>query len=459
MIRGPCNRPEMQQLLIPETLEGAGQPWLLTNFGLLLPRTSEGAAPAANAAQGTTKDATKGTTRYELLCEETFGGKVPTRVVRHPAGRLLVPGSDGLYLSTEDTCGFTRAEGSVAGRQVLEVAIDPVSPAKLWALVASPPGVHLSQDAGATFQAGPPLPEDFRPARVLVGDTSAPFIYLSGYSATHPLVLLVSEDGGRSFVTRQVEPAVFARRATATDLLAVLPGSPPVLLLAAGSPDGPDQIWRSTDGGVTWTMALTMEGMQVQSGFAVGAGPPGSRAVYVAGRELFLDPGKPAAHLYVSSDDGLSFAQRIPSGPTGPTYRCLASHGGRLYACAGERDDSFLAGASDDGGKSWTAVATLADVQGQRACAGGRCLATAIWLCEFYGAACEGLAPLDGRADPPPDGGPDAQVPGPPAAAGDGCGCRLSAGSPTQPPLAAIMTSLAALLAALIRRRGGRRIH
>src|SRR5688572_11300667 len=74
-VNGPCAVPEAQQVL-PGA--GAAAPFdsvLVTNFGLLIP--AEGGA------------------RYELVCEETFGGIVSNRVARKSAdGALLVPGRD-----------------------------------------------------------------------------------------------------------------------------------------------------------------------------------------------------------------------------------------------------------------------------------------------------------------------------------------------------------------------------
>ena len=186
---------------------------------------------------------------------------------------------------------------------------------------------------------------------------------------------------------------MFNRPATVTDLLGVDPADPHIVMLAAGSPAGADEIWRSADGGTTWTRVLALRGMEIQSGFVgVHRGRRAEGEVLVAGRELFRQrraAARPPVHQPGRRYE--PFPEVLPSAETGPRYRCLASAGDRLYACAGEDGDSFMAGFSDDGGRTWSPVASLTDVSGSKPCAQGRCLLTATWLCDTYRAACAGL--------------------------------------------------------------------
>jgi MYXO-CTERM domain-containing protein len=197
-------------------------------------------------------------------------------------------------------------------------------------------------------------------------------------------------------------------------------------------------------------MTFALSGMEVQSGFAW---QPETGTIYLAGRELYVDPGKPPAQLYRSTDGGLTFEAPLPSGAEGPRYRCLAIRGNRLYACAGEPGDSFLVGHSDDGGRTWTPMARLGDLEGQRPCPGNACLSTALWLCQFYGAACEGLGALDGGSIDAVDAGSldgGADLGG----GSDGCGCRTGGTAPAPAALPLIlMMGLAGLFAARRPRR------
>jgi photosystem II stability/assembly factor-like uncharacterized protein len=438
---GPSERPETLQM-IPN--EQGSEALLLTNFGLLFP----GAAPG-------------GGRKYELVCESYFGGKVPARVARHPDGRVLAPGLDGVYASGNG-CGFTAATGSVAGREVVDLALAPGDPSRVWALTREPAALHLSTDGGSSFtqRALPAGMDSLRLQRIVVAPSDARTLYLAGYAADAPLALLVSSDAGDSFDSQVIPAAVFARPATVTVLLGASPRAPGTLLLAAGSPAGADEIWRSQDRGQSWTRVFTLAGTEYQTGFAWGEAAGAEDAVYVASRELFPRAGAPPARLYRSRDGGLTFPDGdvIPSGDSGPRYRCLEARGPRLYACAGDDLDSFLYGASTDQGRSWSPLVQLADVTGSLPCAAGRCLTTAIWLCERYGVACEGLARPE-APERPADAGAVSDGRGPGCAGagdcgGDGCGCRLAGRHAGESGRAAAALVIALTLALAV---GGRR--
>jgi hypothetical protein len=83
----------------------------------------------------------------------------------------------------------------------------------------------------------------------------------------------------------------------------------------------------------------------------------------------------PAAELYVSRDGGRSFSPAAISGPRGPRYRCLAHHGGLLYACAGgtPNGDDFLLGVSRDEGRTWTPLLAVEGLAGPEPCRAAAC--------------------------------------------------------------------------------------
>jgi hypothetical protein len=435
-VPGPCTRPETRQL-IPAGEAGPGAaPVVVTNFGLLFP------AAASGSGGGETRP------KYDLVCDDYLGGRSPTRIARRSDGLLLVPGGNGLQLMRTDTngpapCGIVSAMGSLAGQPIADVIVAPeaasvpAAAATVWAISGDgdgPRALHRSTDGGTSFTLAQPLPGAVF-ARLLAAPSDPRALYVAGYRGDTPLVLMESTDGGGSFTTHSAGLDVFQRPATGVEVLGVHPASPRVLLLAAGSPAGADEIWRSADGGASWTRVFTLQGLEVQAGFVWRALPGGGDEVLVAGRELFRQAGKPPAHLYRSTDGGLSFGQAIPSAESGPRYRCLAADpiSGRLYACAGEDGDAFILGASDDGGRSWSALGQLTDIQGSRSCAAGRCLTTSIWLCETYNASCAGLAPTEPRPEAADGGLTDAcsgDRCGGGGGGGGGCGCAIG-GAPT----------------------------
>ena len=434
--RGPCQIPEGLQL-VPGT--GAGAPVMLTNFGLLWPTLTG--------------------SKYQHLCEEYLGSKVPARVSRLPDGTILVPGLDGVYASA-DACDVRAAEGSVRGLGAVDLAVsypsmsNPSVAAAIWALTRDPPALHRSLDQGVSFTQTQLLPSTVRPSRVhAAAADGGRTLYVSGYDPANPLVLLASSDGGATFETRMVDPAVVGRRGTVTDLMGVHPADPRTLLLGVGSPSGADELWRSADGGASWTKVLTLRGFESLSGLVW---QEAGDEVLVAGRELFRTAGEPPANLYVSRDGGLSFPEVISSGEKGPRYRCLAARGQRLYACGGAIDDDYFVGFSDDGGRTWTTVASLLDIEGPRPCAEGRCLTTSFWLCESYGASCAGLAPPESRPEARDAGGPEAgDAPGTSSPGGSdegGCACAVGAA----PRSGAVVPFIALMVTVLLARRGRR---
>jgi hypothetical protein len=450
--RGPCTRPETQQL-IPAGTDPAVPPALLTNFGLVFQ------AP--------------GGSKYELVCDDYLGGRAPLRVARRSDGQLLVPGINGLYATSDAqvACGIVRATGSLDDRPVADVAIAtadasvPAQQATVWALSGEneiPRSLHLSADGGASFSLKHTLTGGVF-AKILVAPSDARTLYVAGYQGNTPLVLLDSTDGGETLTARPTGPEVFQRPGTGVEVLGVHPTQPRVLLLAAGSPSGADEIWRSTDGGARWTKVFTLQGMEVQSGFLWRTLDGGADELLIAGRQLFRTEGQPPAHLYRSRDSGLTFEAGIPSPASGPRYRCLAAQGSRLYACAGDTDDAFMTGYSDDGGHNWTPLARLTDVEGSRPCASGRCLTTAIWLCETYGAACAGLASPEPRPEARDAAVVDAcaQADGCGGSGGGDCGCDVGGADPESraafPALLSALTLLLLWLPSRQRRRRDRR--
>jgi hypothetical protein len=431
-LRGPCTAADSVAVLPPV---GAFAPVFMTNFGLLFEE-------AAAASDGGAGDGGAGRKKYGLICEESFGGKVPERFVRHPDGRLLLATFDGVYGGAQDGCGFTQASGSTAFRSVPAVVVDPADPRRVLALTRTPPLLHESLDGGRTFAVKTELPPDLRPERLYaVATAPGTTIYLGAYTTAEPLVLGLSDDGGATFRWQRFGKDAFGRPDVSVQLDGPDPAVPANVYVASGVPTGADEIWRSTDGGQHFARVLALAGTEVRAGLAFG--PPG--AVHVAGRELFPSRTGPSAHLYVSRDGGATFGPGQASPPEGPTYRCLEAAGGRLYACGGGPGDQFLFGFSDDEGASWTPAATITDIGPPRACTSGRCLATATWLCDAYGICSDDLpkrdaqpadvVDVDAGTSPKPDGQAD-----------DGCGCRL--GGPMQPSRNMTLELVAALVAA-----------
>ncbi len=495
---GPCAAAEAVGVLPP----AGGQPAiLLTNFGLLYAesvadQTTDGGTretspvdsagdgvsdlAAADAATETPTDtanadapldaaaldggAAPGRARYGLVCEESFGGKMPDRVVRHADGRILIAAFDGLHIGPNEAsglCGYDRASGSVAFAEVSEVVVSPQDPRLVWAITRKPAALHRSQDGGASFTQLMSFAADLRLDRLFVTPTT---MILAGSAPGAPLVILRSADGGATWATKRFASEAWGRVGAVTVVDGIppgetaMPGAPsevPPLFVAVGAARGADEIWRSQDGGESFAKVLTLRGTEYRSGFAFVA----EGVVAVAGTEIAPGNDIAVAHLYLSRDGGRSFPTvRASRGADSgrPRYRCLAASGGRLYACGGV-GDAWLFGVSDDEGATFTPFATITDIVGAKGCTRGRCLGTSLWLCNSYGICPPDLPPVE-----PPEQG-DARsadvgdVDGARAPIRDdasGCSCRLGPGGAGG---SAGFVVAFALVGALARRRVRRR--
>jgi hypothetical protein len=421
--RGPCATPD------PVTYLPGTPDVVVTNFGLLYP------APAASA--------------WELVCDDMFGVPPATHVRRAPDGRLYAAGQYGLYLSS-DGCSWTTGGGELAGKIVFDVAFDPKVAGRVWVLAEITRALFRSDDGGATFRRVFSFPANLTLERLVVAPSDGQRLYVLGRGRDVITPVFVSTDGGGSFTDFDLAARATVPPRAVLDFVSFAPDDPAVIYFTVLDAAG-DQLWKTSNGGQTVAPVLTLSQNDAFGGLAFG---DSSRQLYVGGSDLFADTGQPAGRLYVSQDGGATWQPPLPSGPKGPRYRCLASSGGKLYACgAGETvGDEFMVGVSSDRGHTWTPITRLADVAGARSCVKARCLPTETWLCQTYGQCAPGL---DAGTPAPADAGADA-----PACVGtacvesQGCGCQLGGRDARTAGSAATLLALLATAAVRRRRRG-----
>jgi photosystem II stability/assembly factor-like uncharacterized protein len=396
-LRAPCQSIDTVDVMLPAPVPGraAPVPALVANFGLL---SRDGAG------------------RIRYACEPALGG-LAVRARMSPNGEIFVPTDAGL-LHYRPGCGAQPAQGDLAGRLVLGVIFDPLDPMRVWALgIGGASTLYLSRDGGDRFETATVLPAGL-PIWQMKGAPSHPDT-LFGVGERPPggqLLLVRSDDGGRSFADVGAAPGAIPLTGLPLELLGIDPTNPAILFVAMRDASNADAVWRSRDRGKTWQRSLVLPVEEIMGGFALGAD---GRRVFVGGRTQLYLPGQAPAHLYSSADGGDTW-QALPSGEGGPRFRCLAAQGDRLFACAGgeTNGDAFLLGTSADGGKTWTPEITTAEIAGPEACMADSCAATSAWLCETYRICGAGDAgtPLDSAASDAPAS----------PATGDGCTCNLS---------------------------------
>lgn len=280
-----------------------------------------------------------------------------------PAGDRLHEGVDRRFCTS---CGAAIASGArfcrSCGTPVEAPVQPPVSPPVRWpvALVAGVLVVALVAFAMVRLRAG----GDGAPGRegpsAQVADVQPP----GGLAA-------LDGPGAAVTITNSVDlptgPDAWFDGANTVGAL------PDGTILAVGEESGGDvahsQMWRSTDGGITWTSETGP-----LDGFATAVVGAGGRAVAV-GYQIYYDGeiGRAdGAVAWTSDDDGRTWSSHLISG-TDRTFRprAIASDDeGTLVAVGADGPELRDEGASDpaivvshDGGGSWTPASITADPQ------------------------------------------------------------------------------------------------
>lgn len=377
---------------------------------------------------------------FDLVCEEAYGGQTPERALMLNDGTLFIPTLTGLRRGlVGDGCSFTSADGippdSVV-HQVVSIGKDSRSLLALATNTNRQRVLYRSDDGGANFVSIYVFATGVVLWQVLVAPLDPQVVYVAGTGANGPFALGRSDDGGITFQILDPLPAL-QDAFTGAALIAVSPEASNTIYFARSSVTGPEEIWRSLDGGASLNRLLVLEEGEIVSGFTFGQT---SQNIFVAGRRLLETKGVPPAHLFVSTDGGDTWMPGQPSSVQGPRFQCLRYRRGELWACGGDpaRGDTFLLGRSADEGKTWQAVTSVPSFLGVKSCAAPLCPATSKWLCDSYG-LCNS-----------PDGGvpgtsTDAGTETPAGQSTQGCGCQVGSAKKNESAAMALVFSLLAL--------------
>jgi len=256
-----------------------------------------------------------------------------------------------------------RLIGPHRGGRVLAVAGVPGDPAT-WYFGAVGGGVWRTRNAGVTWE---PLFDD-QPVASIGALALAPsdpnVIYVGTGEAsirsdiTYGAGVYKSTDGGAHWRALGLADTRHIGK------VLVDPRNPDVVLVAAlGHAYGPNPergVFRSTDGGRTWTRVLYKDPDTGAIDLATDPGEPQIvyAALYQARRtpwEQYPPDEGPGSGLYKSTDGGATWTpltgRGVPAGPLGRMGLAVA-RGGRVYALIGAKTDAGLY-RSDDRGASW----------------------------------------------------------------------------------------------------------
>lgn len=319
--------------------------------------------------------------------------------------------SRGLRVSRDGGCSFASAtSGAPAGDpgRIADAWIDAIDLAPtgdVWVATADsgkPNDVYRSTDNGATFRPGGLSSPSIWWKSVAVAPSRAQRIYATGYQVAGSLAsggqrpptahLEVSDDTGARWQESPLTGVAFGAVPEVL-VLGVDPDNPDIVLLSSVLASAPgDRLYRSIDGGRTWTDILDTTSPIVD----LAALPSGDVLVATLGAGAFR-----------STDHGASFQPLIGS----PQLGCIGQRGdGAVFGCGASWEPDFAAVARSQDGITWRKVFRFAELAGPLACPAGTaqhdaCAAGWPALQQQFGATGPGACPGPRRADdasPPP---------------------------------------------------------
>ena len=251
------------------------------------------------------------------------------------------------------------------------VHVDPHDPTRLF-ISYTDIGLFRSEDGGRSWMiSSQGMPQDWRNTTYWVAfDRDVPGLMWAAFSGTHDLPrpkmwrtrdpdtyrggVGISRDGGRTWSPVKSLPV-----GAVTHVL-VDPRSPIKSRTVYASVFGRG-VYKSTDGGVTWTVKNTGLGGRQPFAWRIVLSSPGQLYVVVARRSEDGSIGdENAGALYTSADGGEHWTRlTLPNGTNGPTgllidpkdpTRMYLSAWGRVHADGDTGGGIFL---TTDGGKSW----------------------------------------------------------------------------------------------------------
>jgi len=321
---------------------------------------------------------------WTWLCEDSLGlgpttNEDPTLALT--GSNALVAGlSLGLETSPDTGCSWSTAGGALKGQLVKDLVVPRASPHTVFAITstfgpaAAADGgagytqqIFTSTDDGGHWSAIATLDPSAIVTTLDVAPSDPQRFYVSAFrgdGTSRTASLFVSTDGGATWVERPTpfDPA----HESAVYIAAVDPANADRVYVRS---EGASRLMVTVDAGKTFQVPLSLD--DEMAGFALSQD---GATVYAGG---------PNAGLYAGAAADLVFTPVLQQAPDGGTrsihVQCLATHGTDLWACSDE-PSGFVAGVSQDGGKTFTPKLHLTTILGALSCpagtAGAACSAT-----------------------------------------------------------------------------------
>lgn len=317
---------------------------------------------------------------FRWVCEDAIGysGVYDPDYAFSQDGALYATTFEGLRVSNDDGCSWENVGAPLTNDKFTnQVEVGPDG--RVWATTSTggqPNDVYVAAGDGETFVATGDLLTEDNGWWLSVATTPADpdRIYVSGYlpqgSETPPEGRMRrSIDGGDTWENLDAALALetgdidWGEADPLFYLLGASPMNEDVLFARAVAVNPPlgDAIYRSGDGGQSWTKVVDFA--DSVGGFTIRADGMG---VIAGTQNRCLDDAEDEMKgcVYVSNNAGVDWTQPAAQ----PMMNCVGERSdGTLFACgANFEPDLFALGMSDDNGESWDAVWRFADFESDR---------------------------------------------------------------------------------------------
>ena len=311
---------------------------------------------------------------FRWVCEQNigYGGTFDPKYRIGADGTIFATTFNGLRVSRDGGCTFTTATadrpagdpGRIADIWIDAIDIGPTG--DVWVATAEsgkPNNVYRSTDNGLTFEPRGMLSQTIWWKSLAIAPSRSSRIYVTGYqvAGTRPdggamgptTHFEISDDDGEHWTGSPLAGVAFGT----TPLVYVVGvdrANPDIVLMssAGANPPGGDRLYRSLDGGMTWTDVLATTGPILD----VAAAQTGNILVATLGGS------------YQSSSDGAEFSPMTSS----PQLACVGQRDdGAIFGCGANWEPDFKAVARSADGVCWDKTFRFVELAGPVECAAG----------------------------------------------------------------------------------------
>lgn len=303
---------------------------------------------------------------FHWLCEQNIGyGGTWDPQYGIAGDTIFATTFDGLRVSRDGGCSFSTA-AATEGLWIDALAIGPTG--EIWIGTAETAGANdilRSTDGGVTFQSRGMQSAEVWWKSVLVAPSNPQRVYITGYqvAGTPTGYFYRSDDAGEQWTPSPLDGVQYGGTPVLR-IRAIDPANPDVVFMSseAANAQSGDRLYRSTDGGMTWTEVLATSALVHDVVIR-----PGGK-VFVA-TQIRTATSLIGGTSYVSTDAGASFTEL----PGAPRLACISqAPDGTLYGCGANWDPDFKAIArSQDDGATWEKVWRFVELADALQCAEG----------------------------------------------------------------------------------------